>query len=62
MSIAELPDLSKPEEVAQALRITRRTVDKLTKSGQLPPPVRFGKSVLWRKQDLIEFLERQRKA
>ncbi len=34
------------DDVARALRVSRRTVERMAADGRLPPPVRFGRSLV----------------
>lgn len=40
--------------------VSVRTIRRLNASGQLPPPVRIGKSVRWLLKDIEHWLERNR--
>ena len=44
-------------EVASLLGISQRHVWKLAAAGQLPQPVRLGRSVRWLHEDLVVYLE-----
>ena len=44
-------------EVAELLGISARHVWKLHASGQLPQPVRLGRSVRWNRVELVRWLE-----
>ena len=48
----EQPLLLKAEQVAELLSVSERHVHKLHSSGRLPRPVRLGKSVRWRRDEL----------
>jgi len=51
------------KEVAQLIGLSERTVWKLSSCGELPAPVRVGRSVRWLRTSLEEFLlQRQRQA
>jgi excisionase family DNA binding protein len=39
-------------EVAILLAISRRQVWRLVNTGELPPPIRFGRSTRWRRNDI----------
>ncbi len=49
---AELKLLN-PQEVCTALGISRSTLDRQVSVGNLPEPIRFGRTVRWRYADLI---------
>ncbi len=55
----DLPTLLLPEEVAQALRCTRRTVLRHIRHGHLPA-VRIAGRVRIRRADLLALIERDR--
>lgn len=40
------------KEVAQLLRVSTRHVWSLVKQGNFPDPIRLGKCVRWRKEDI----------
>lgn len=46
--------LLKKRQVAKLFQISERTVLRLTKAGILPTPVRVGRSVRWREEELID--------
>jgi excisionase family DNA binding protein len=43
-------------EVAEALGISQRSVERLISTRELPPPVKFGRLVRWRRSTIMEFL------
>lgn len=45
-------------EVAARLKVSTRQVFKLTRSRQLPPPVKVGGSTRWRSTDIVEFIQK----
>ena len=45
------------KEAAQLLGISERHLWALNSSGRLPQPVRLGRSVRWRRQELLAWLE-----
>jgi len=50
-------------EVADLVGLSERTVWKLGGCGELPPPIKIGRSVRWLRRSLEEFLaDRQREA
>lgn len=52
---AELKLLN-PQEVCTALGISRSTLDRQVSAGNLPEPIRFGRTVRWRYVDLIALI------
>jgi excisionase family DNA binding protein len=56
---ADFEQLFTVQEVAKRLAISIATVWRLSKSGDLPKPVRIGRSVRWRASDLQNHLEAQ---
>lgn len=59
MNRNELPDLMTTQEVADAMRITRRTLLNRRSQGQAPRGFRVGKRVLFRRADVARYLEQQ---
>ena len=57
--LSEAP-LMKIEDVQDRLNVGRSTVYKMVERGQLPAPIRIGKSVRWSQDDVNEFVENQR--
>lgn len=51
-----LPDLLTPNEVAQHLKVSRSTVDRLVAQGKLPAPAKFGAIVRFRRDALDAFI------
>lgn len=49
-------------EVARRLRCTVRHLSNLVKSAGFPRPVRLGRSIRWRPQDVADFIERAGKS
>ena len=50
-------------EVAEALGMSRRSVERAVDRGEFPPPVRFGRLLRWRASTVQAFLaEREKKA
>ena len=47
------------KDVARALSVSPRHVSNLHKNGGIPAPVRLGRSVRWRRDDVIAWLEAQ---
>lgn len=44
------------EEVAGLLRVDRQTVSRWAREQRLPPPLRVGRQMLWRRETLEQFL------
>lgn len=49
-------------EVAQALKCSERTLERLVRAGSFPPPLHHGKAVLWFESVVQLWLQRQREA
>ena len=47
------------QEVAKRFSVSVATVWRLSKSGDIPQPVRIGRSVRWRASDLNDHLDAQ---
>jgi excisionase family DNA binding protein len=45
------------DEVAERLRTSRRTIDRLHAAGKLPRPVRPSRSNLWRGSEIAEWID-----
>ena len=54
---AHLEPLLTNEDLERMLQVDRRTVSRLWKRGQLPPPLKLGGGNRWRVQDIEEALE-----
>ncbi len=50
-------ELLKDREVARLLKVCSRQVRLLAKRGHLPKPVRLGRSIRWRKDDIDQFIK-----
>lgn len=50
------PELINVSELADLLSLSVRTVWRLNSAGRLPKPVRLGRSVKWRKNEIIDWL------
>jgi len=48
------------EDLERMLRVDRRTIARLCKKGQLPPPLKLGGSNRWRVKDIAEAIEQLR--
>ncbi len=44
-------------EVAQLLRVSPRTVDRMRQEGTIIPPVKLNRQLRWLKSELIEWLQ-----
>ncbi len=40
------------KQVAEALDVSRRTIYRMRQTGKLPKPVKMGKSLKWRREEL----------
>ena len=60
-SARTLEPLLTVEDLERLLRVDRRTVRRLWKRGQLPPPLKLGGSNRWKAEDIAEALERLRR-
>jgi excisionase family DNA binding protein len=47
-------------QVAELLQVSVSTVERLTRSGQGPPSVTFGRSRRWFKRDVVAWLREHR--
>ncbi len=45
------------EDLEQLLRVNRRTVSRLCKSGQLPQPLKLGGGNRWRVKDIVDAVD-----
>lgn len=52
-----MSDLLTVKDLSERLRISTRQCWKLLSSGRLPAPVRLGRSVRWRRDELLAWLE-----
>ena len=53
---AHLQPLLTVEDLERILRVDRRTIARLCKKGQLPPPLKLGGSNRWRVRDMEQIL------
>ena len=44
------------DEVATILGVSRRTIYRMSSTGELPPRLRVGRSVRWRRSDIEQFI------
>lgn len=57
------PDPLMPKsDVAQTLKCSARTLERLVRAGGFPPPLRHGKEALWFESVVQQWLQRQRQA
>ena len=54
---AHLEPLLTVEDLERMLRVDRRTIARLCKKGQLPPPLKLGGSNRWRVKDIEDALD-----
>lgn len=59
---AEWLDLMTADDVAAVLHTTRKAVYAMTERALLPPPIRLGRRLLFRKYDLVTYLKERRAA
>lgn len=55
-----LPELLTIKDVALWLRTTEKAVHHMRERGQLPPPIKIGRRLLWDKEKLASWLEEVR--
>lgn len=60
LDLKKMPFLLTVKEVANLLRTSRKAVYSMVERGQLPGITRIGKRLLFRRDDLIEWLEERR--
>jgi predicted DNA-binding transcriptional regulator AlpA len=48
----------KRRQVADMLAVSERTIDRLTRQGTLPPPLRIGRSLRWDEARIRETVSR----
>jgi excisionase family DNA binding protein len=51
------PRMIDVKEVATILKVSKRTVWRLVASGELPQPIRFGRNVRWKLEDVEAWIE-----
>ncbi|MEZ6098161.1 MAG: helix-turn-helix domain-containing protein [Pirellulaceae bacterium] len=51
-----IPELINVTQLAELLNLSVRTVWRLNAQGKLPAPLRLGRSVKWRKNEIYEWL------
>lgn len=59
MSVQQIstPRMIDVTEVATILKVSKRTVWRLVSSGELPQPIRFGRNVRWKLEDVEAWIE-----
>jgi excisionase family DNA binding protein len=55
------PMTLRPKEVAELLGIGQRSLFRYLKAGELPPPIRLGRSLRWSRQAVLEWLDARSK-
>lgn len=55
-------DLMDVGELAEVLRTTKKAIYSMTERRLLPPPLRIGRRILFRRVDVIRFLQEKRAA
>jgi len=60
LDLKQMPFLLTTKEVANVLRTSRKAIYSMVERGQLPGITRIGKRLLFRRDDLIEWLEERR--
>ena len=58
--LSELPHLLTADEVGTLLRKSRKAVWVMVERGQLPGVTRIGRRLLFRRDDLLEWLDQKR--
>lgn len=58
----DLPYLMTADELGEFLRRSRRAIYTMKDRGQLPRPVRIGRRVLFRRNDVLEWLDAKLRA
>lgn len=48
------------DELALELRVDIRTLRRWRRDGMVPKPIRFGRSIRWRRADVGDWLEKRR--
>lgn len=62
MSAAAMPETEAVRLITKAqfagrLQVTRRTIERLMMKGQLPPEIRFGRSIRWQEADVNAWID-----
>ena len=55
-----LPELLQPDELAEALRTTRKAVYAMAQRGQIPGAIRIGRRLLFRRSEVVRWLGESR--
>ncbi len=58
-SLSPPPALLTVEEVARELRVSKRTIWKLTRAGSFPQPVRIAGLTRWKRADVRLYIDRR---
>ena len=59
-SLSELPHLLTADEVGKLLRKSRKAIWVMAERGQLPGVTRIGRRLLFRRDDLLRWLDQKR--
>ena len=51
------PVTLRPKEVAELLGIGERSLFRYLKAGELPPPIRLGRSLRWSRQAVMAWID-----
>ena len=61
VSVSAPPPLLSIKEVARLLKLDRRTIERMVKAGDCPPPIRISPGrTRWRQSDIDAWLEERR--
>jgi excisionase family DNA binding protein len=60
MAQIDFPILLTVRETAELLRTTRRAIYAMVERGQIPGVTRIGRRLLFRRDDMLEYLDRNR--
>lgn len=44
-------------DLSRLLQMSKRTISRMLSAGELPQPVRIGRSVRWRESDVAQYLD-----
>jgi excisionase family DNA binding protein len=58
--VSDAAELLTAREVAELLRVSVSTLERLTRAGDGPPSVKFGRSRRWLRRDVDQWLEDHR--
>jgi excisionase family DNA binding protein len=57
-ALNSLPSMLSADELAEWLKISKRTIWRLKSAGAIPQPVKIGRSVRWQRTDVAAWLEK----